>query len=291
MSSKDSNANNQDKQDNVNNKENVNVQENIRNITNEDKVQDNKKDNKAANKTMQAEKPKKKKSRMYLVLLFLLLTALVMYVIYRGNYLEILELGENYLPIFWRNIAYTSITFITNFLVLFILIYFTNRKIKKGLQPFFEEEKRKMPKILNKSLAFVLAIIVSGLTTSVLLDKVMLCFNSAGFGINDPIMNYDIGYFVFQKPFIEFILIYAMGIVVGLTIYAALYYIIAINHYFDGVNRETLRKSPLIKQALVNLRVLAVLLGISIIIWTQNIGTQKFMTLEQDSIGYSLYGA
>lgn len=291
MSSKDSNANNQDKQDNVNNKENVNVQENIRNITNEDKVQDNKKDNKAANKTTQAEKPKKKKSRMYLVLLFLLLTALVMYVIYRGNYLEILELGENYLPIFWRNIVYTSITFITNFLVLFILIYFTNRKIKKGLQPFFEEEKRKMPKILNKSLAFVLAIIVSGLTTSVLLDKVMLCFNSAGFGINDPIMNYDIGYFVFQKPFIEFILIYAMGIVVGLTIYAALYYIIAINHYFDGVNRETLRKSPLIKQALVNLRVLAVFLGVFIIIWTQNIGTQKFMTLEQDSISYSLYGA
>ena len=291
MSSKDSNANNQDKQDNVNNKENVNMQENIGKITNEEKIQDNKKDNKAANKTMQAEKPKKKKSRMYLVLLFLLLTALVMYVIYRGNYLEILELGENYLPIFWRNIAYTSITFITNFLVLFILIYFTNRKIKKGLQPFFEEEKRKMPKILNKSLAFVLAIIVSGLTTSVLLDKVMLCFNSAGFGINDPIMNYDIGYFVFQKPFIEFILIYAMGIVVGLTIYAALYYIIAINHYFDGVNRETLRKSPLIKQALVNLRVLAVFLGVFIIIWTQNIGTQKFMTLEQDSIAYSLYGA
>lgn len=291
MSSKDSNANNQDKQDKVNNKENVNMQENMGKIANEEKVQDNKKDNKVANKTTQAEKPKKKKSRMYLVLLFLLLTALVMYVIYRGNYLEILELGENYLPIFWRNIAYTSITFITNFLVLFILIYFTNRKIKKGLQPFFEEEKRKMPRILNKSLAFVLAIIVSGLTTSVLLDKVMLCFNSAGFGINDPIMNYDIGYFVFQKPFIEFILIYAMGIVVGLTIYAALYYIIAINHYFDGVNRETLRKSPLIKQALVNLRVLAVLLGISIIIWTQSIGTQKFMTLEQDSIAYSLYGA
>ena len=291
MSNKDSNANNQDKQDNVNNKEKVNMQENMGNIANEEKIQDNKKDNKEANKTTQAEKPKKKKSRMYLVLLFLLLTALVMYVIYRGNYLEILELGENYLPIFWRNIAYTSITFITNFLVLFILIYFTNRKIKKGLQPFFEEEKRKMPKILNKSLAFVLAIIVSGLTTSVLLDKVMLCFNSAGFGINDPVMNYDIGYFVFQKPFIEFILLYAMGIVVGLTIYAALYYIIAINHYFDGVNRETLRKSPLIKQALVNLRVLAVLLGISIIIWTQSIGTQKFMTLEQDSISYSLYGA
>lgn len=267
---------NENKQDNLNNQNNLNSSI---------------KDEKISENVKTESKPIKKKSRMYLVLLFLALTAVVMYVIYRGNYLEILELGENYLPIFWRNIAYMSITFIVNFLVLFILIYLTNRKIKNGLKPFFDEEKRKMPKILNKSLAFILSILVSGLTTSVLLDKVMLCFNSAGFGINDPIMNYDIGYFVFQKPFIEFILLYAMGIVVGLTIYAALYYIIAINHYFDGVNRETLRKSPLIKQALVNLRVLAVLLGIFIIIWTQNIGTQKFMTLEQDSIAYSLYGA
>lgn len=269
-------SSNENKQDNTNNQKNLNSSI---------------KDEKSSENVKTESKPIKKKSRMYLVLLFLALTAVVMYVIYRGNYLEILELGENYLPIFWRNIAYMSITFIVNFLVLFILIYLTNRKIKNGLKPFFDEEKRKMPKILNKSLAFILSILVSGLTTSVLLDKVMLCFNSAGFGINDPIMNYDIGYFVFQKPFIEFILLYAMGIVVGLTIYAALYYIIAINHYFDGVNRETLRKSPLIKQALVNLRVLAVLLGILIIIWTQNIGTQKFMTLEQDSIAYSLYGA
>lgn len=272
----DINNSNENKQDNTNNQKTLNSSI---------------KDEKSSENVKTESKPIKRKSRMYLVLLFLALTAVVMYVIYRGNYLEILELGENYLPIFWRNIAYMSITFIVNFLVLFILIYLTNRKIKNGLKPFFDEEKRKMPKILNKSLAFILSILVSGLTTSVLLDKVMLCFNSAGFGINDPIMNYDIGYFVFQKPFIEFILLYAMGIVVGLTIYAALYYIIAINHYFDGVNRETLRKSPLIKQALVNLRVLAVLLGIFIIIWTQNIGTQKFMTLEQDSIAYSLYGA
>lgn len=272
----DINNSNENKQDNTNNQKTLNSSI---------------KDEKSSENVKTESKPIKKKSRMYLVLLFLALTAVVMYVIYRGNYLEILELGEKYLPIFWRNIAYMSITFIVNFLVLFILIYLTNRKIKNGLKPFFDEEKRKMPKILNKSLAFILSILVSGLTTSVLLDKVMLCFNSAGFGINDPIMNYDIGYFVFQKPFIEFILLYAMGIVVGLTIYAALYYIIAINHYFDGVNRETLRKSPLIKQALVNLRVLAVLLGIFIIIWTQNIGTQKFMTLEQDSIAYSLYGA
>lgn len=137
----DINNSNENKQDNTNNQKTLNSSI---------------KDEKSSENVKTESKPIKKKSRMYLVLLFLALTAVVMYVIYRGNYLEILELGENYLPIFWRNIAYMSITFIVNFLVLFILIYLTNRKIKNGLKPFFDEEKRKMPKILNKSLAFYL---------------------------------------------------------------------------------------------------------------------------------------
>ena len=120
---------NENKQDNTNNQKTLNSSI---------------KDEKSSENVKTESKPiKKKKSRMYLVLLFLALTAVVMYVIYRGNYLEILELGENYLPIFWRNIAYMSITFIVNFLVLFILIYLTNRKIKNGLKPFFDEEKKK----------------------------------------------------------------------------------------------------------------------------------------------------
>ena len=243
------------------------------------------------NSNQKENKTKNKRSRMYLVLLFIALTAIIMYVIYRGEYLEILELGENYLPIFWQNITYGAITFLVNFLIIFILVYIVNRTIKRGLKMFFDQEKKPMPKILNKSLALVIAIVTSFFTSTILLDKVMLFFNSAGFGINDPILNYDIGYFVFQKPFIEFILIYMMAVVVGLTIYMALYYVIAINHYFDGVDRETLKKSGLIKQALINLRILAVLLGIFIIVQTQGIGTQKFLTLEQDNISYALYGA
>ena len=37
---------------------------------------------------------KKSKARMYIVLLFILVVAIVGYVIYRGEYLEILEMGE-----------------------------------------------------------------------------------------------------------------------------------------------------------------------------------------------------
>ena len=113
------------------------------------------------NSNQKENKTKNKRSRMYLVLLFIALTAIIMYVIYRGEYLEILELGENYLPIFWQNITYGAITFLVNFLIIFILVYIVNRTIKRGLKMFFDQEKKPMPKILNKSLALVIAIVTS----------------------------------------------------------------------------------------------------------------------------------
>ena len=63
-------------------------------------------------------KQKKSKARMHIVLLFILLVAIVGYIIYRGEYLEILEIGENYLSIFWQNVNYTAITFGINFIIL-----------------------------------------------------------------------------------------------------------------------------------------------------------------------------
>ena len=78
---------------------------------------------------------------MYIVLLFILLVSIVGYIIYRGEYLEILEIGENYLSIFWQNVNYTAIAFIINFIFLFCVIYINNTRIKNALKPFFDTEK------------------------------------------------------------------------------------------------------------------------------------------------------
>ena len=64
-----------------------------------------------------------------------------------------------------------------------------------------------------------------------MLNKYMLCMNSTSFGTVDPVFGYDIGYFMFQKPFIEFMIIYALFLVIGITIYSAIYYIAAFNIY------------------------------------------------------------
>ena len=233
---------------------------------------------------------KKSKARMYIVLLFILIVAIVGYVIYRGEYLEILEMGEEYISIFWQNVNYSAITFGINFLVLFIIIYMNNNRIKKALKQFFETEKKEMPKLPNKSLAFIISVIVSAVTTELILNQYMLFANSTSFEITDPVFGYDIGYFMFQKPFIETILMYVMLLIVGLTIYTVIYYIAVFNICFDGVDRETLKKSKLLKQLFANIKILAIVLAVFVFIKTQDIGFGRFLNLQEDTT-YSIYGA
>ncbi len=233
---------------------------------------------------------KKSKARMYIVLLFILVVAIVGYVIYRGEYLEILEMGEEYISIFWQNVNYSVITFGINFLVLFIIMYMNNNRIKKALKQFFETEKKEMPKLPNKSLAFIISVIVSAVTTELILNQYMLFANSTSFEITDPVFGYDIGYFMFQKPFIETILMYVMLLIVGLTIYTVIYYIAVFNICFDGVDRETLKKSKLLKQLFANIKILAIVLAVFVFIKTQDIGFGRFLNLQEDTT-YSIYGA
>ncbi len=233
---------------------------------------------------------KKNKKRMYIVLLFILLVLIIGYIIYRGEYLEILEIGEEYVSIFWQNVNYTAITFGINFIFLFIVIYLNNNRIKKALKPFFENEKIKMPKLPNKSISFIISVIVSAFTSEVILNQYMLFTNATSFEISDPVFGLDIGYFMFQKPFIETMLIYAILLVIGLTIYNVIYYIAVFNICFDGVDREILKKSKLLKQLFTNIKILAILIAGFVLLKTQDIGFDRFLNLQEDTT-YSIYGA
>ena len=94
-------------------------------------------------------KKKKNRTRMILVLLFLLLFAGISYIELRGSYLEYLELGQNYTNIFYTNLTYRYGIMAVNFVILYFILYFTNRGIKKGLKPFFEKEKKEIAEMVE----------------------------------------------------------------------------------------------------------------------------------------------
>ena len=248
-------------------------------------------DEKVETKTQTQAKPEKKsKTRMLLVLLFLVVVAIIGYIGLRGEYLELLEIGENYTSVFWQNLTYKAITFGISFVILYIIIYFTNRGIKKELKPFFDAEKRSVPKLLNKSLALVVSIIGSAILMSVYTEQVMLFINSAQFGIGDPVFGIDIGYFIFQKPFIELTIMILITITIGVLIYSVIYYIVTFNVCFDGIDRNTLKRSNLVNKIFKYIKIVVVFLAVYIIFKVQNLGIDKSVTLQGDD-ATQIYGA
>lgn len=231
---------------------------------------------------LELNKRKKSKTRIILVLLFLLLFAGISYIELRGSYLEYLELGQNYTNIFYTNLTYRYGIMAVNFVILYFILYFTNRGIKKGLKPFFEKEKKEIPKLPNKSLALVISALVSFVTSSALMQKIMLIANGTSFGIQDPIFGLDIAYYMFQKSVIETLALYFVILFVGLSIYMALYYVIAFNRYFDGVDGKMLKESLFMKKLTRNALLIIIGIAILTVINTQNTMFGKILTVKKD---------
>lgn len=226
---------------------------------------------------------KKMKTRVILVLLFIALFSVISYISLRGSYLEYKELGKNYTEVFFTNLKYKYTIFGINFIALYFIIYMTNRGIKKGLKSFFDKEKKEIPKVPNKSIAFIISAVVSALMSSVIMKQIILCSSNASFGIQDPIYNFDIAYYMFQKPIIQMFLLYFMAILVGLTVYMALYYIIVFNKDFDGVDGKMLKQSSLIKKLIRNAVLIVVLFALMTVLNTTDILTSKMLTIKDGS--------
>ena len=195
---------------------------------------------------------KKSKWKVIITLIFIILIAIGMYMSYRATYLQTLEIGEKYLDVFYTNINYMYKIMTFNFVLFFVIIFIENLIIKKGLKPFFIDEKKEMPKLPNKSLAFIIAGIISFIISSLFTEKLILFVNSIWTGMQDPIFNLDIGFYFFQKPFIELMLFYMVGILIFITLYMAIYYIAVFNIYLVGIDKEILKKSKFIKQLKLN---------------------------------------
>ena len=222
------------------------------------------------------------KIKTLLVLVFIVLAAIGMYMSYRAEYLQTLEIGEKYLEVFHTNMNYKYRIMLLNFLLIFVILFVENLIIKSGLKPFFLDEKKEMPKLPNKSLAFVLAGLISFIISPMISERMILFTNSIWTGVNDPIFNLDIGFFFFQKPFIELILTYIFMSLIAVTLYMVIYYIVTFNVYLTGVDRELLKKSKLVKQLKLNAFLIILTICGFVFLNTYNVLFEQSITLKDD---------
>ncbi len=220
------------------------------------------------------------------ILVFVLLTAISI----RGQYLRVIEISEEYVQVFYKNLQNRYTVFGVSFLVIYVAIYITNKFIKKGLSSFFEDEKKKIPKLPNKSICIIVALLGGFIISNTLTEEFVMFANSALFGRNDPIFEIDISFYVFKLPFIKSILILLIEAIIVLIIYTALYYVISLNTYFDGVDVETLKKNTFVKQELFFVILISIVFAIYIVFSAQGILTQNMLSIN-DTLDTELIGA
>ena len=239
------------------------------------------------------EKTKEKSSiKIIVVLAALIVFTLVTAISLRAQYLSYIGINENYDELFIQKVTNKGTVFGYSFVAIYFFVYILNKFIKRGLKKFFEDEKKEMPRLPNKSLAFVLAIIGGVFATEMLADKLAIFANAAQFGQYDPIFGADIGYYMFSLPFIQAILIFLIEALVVAMIYTAIYYVITLNSFFDGVDVETLKKNTFIKQEIFILVLVAIVFCTYVFISSQDILTGNMLTIgDGDNVEIELVGA
>lgn len=231
----------------------------------------------------------KLKKRQIFVTAFLIIFAIYAYITVRGSYLEMLGIGRQYIEIYRQNITQKIEVFAIAFIIVYLITYITTRLIKRGLKHFFLEEKMDIPKLPNKSISLAFAIITGIIMSATITKKALLAFSGRTFEMTDPIFNLDISYYIFQKPFIQSVLLTLGIIMIILSIYVVVYYIFVFNKFFKkGINMNTLKTNTLIKHLTFNMFIIIILVCALTILNIQNIVVNKFMTISN---GTPLYGA
>lgn len=226
--------------------------------------------------------------RRILVTVFLIVCAVIAYINFRGSYLEYKELGENYLQTFLTKEKYYYRVLIINFILVYIIMYFSGRKIKKGLKVFFEQENKQVPRLPNKSIAVVTAIIESLIVGQKFTPNIILWISNTSFREVDAVFGLDVSFFMFIEPLLKMAVLYFIAICIGIIIYTFIYYVIVFNKYFDCVDRETLKQNLAMKTLYRNIRLVAIGLCAYIVVCSMDIVFDNFLTTDN---GIKLAGA
>ncbi len=168
----------------------------------------------------------------------------------------------------WTEIfAYRSLL-VALFVTVFFLLMFFNLVLAERIAPKIrppgpEEDLLRTyhdilghrHRLVSLVLAFLIALIVGG-SAGGEWQKAMLFFNHVEFGRQDPQFGYDIGFYVFQLPFIQFLLSWVFRALIIVTIFTA------IAHYVLGGIRFQTSPQRVTPQVKVHLSVLLAMIAL-----------------------------
>ena len=196
-----------------------------------------------------------------------------------ADYLEVFEIGEQFVSVFIKNLFVKALTGLTCFLFTSLFLFFTTKFIKTNLRKLDIRTKILDNNLLSILIMFVISIFQSLLLSEGLYKNLLLCFNGVSFSVNDPVLGLDLSYFVFQRPFFNMLLNTINGILVFVLLYTlVLYFMLYIKIGERNIN-DFLNCKPIMIHLISLVLIFLISKSFSMIIGAQDIFTGQFMNL------------
>lgn len=148
------------------------------------------------------------------------------------DFLWFKELG--YTGVFFKQLFTQLQIGIPSFVIIMALTYFYLRVLKRGYYKKIDtvDAPAVSEKTLNRislGLGAIFGILVTITTVTGLWFQILKFKNSSAFGINDPIFNMDVSFYIFKLEFITQINQIAIGIIIAFAVLTILYYFILLS--------------------------------------------------------------
>jgi uncharacterized membrane protein (UPF0182 family) len=208
-------------------------------------------------------------------------------------YMEMIQLKElnqqaDYTTVFTTNLLYKAIFFFISFIVISLFVYITNTVIIKNLKRYFSNNNLEHRKLFNAPVALIIGLAGAILTKDYFYNKALLFLNSVDFGRVDPEFGQDIGYYMFQRPFLMSLFNFVSNLWLFLVIYAVVYYALVLVAALNGsMNFKEFRDKTILRHNLINVAIFFVLKTISYKFQREGLLFSTFTKFDLSGAGFS----
>lgn len=204
------------------------------------------------------EQLKKRSPGKKLIIAAVIVAAIILAFIANSIYLEILqynEIGQNLSTVYLTNLMYKLLFAAAGFIIIFILTSLTNIFIKRNVRKYLQETSLPQRNLPNYPVSAVVAFFGALACKDFFYQKALSFFNATGFGKTDPIFSRDIGYYVFQRPFLMSIYEFFSTFWMFIIFFTVAYYMVAFFLTFNSVSIKDLKIKSILRHNLVNIAI------------------------------------
>jgi len=156
----------------------------------------------------------------------------------------------------------------------------------KNMKKYMTENEIPSAKLPNFSVAAAIALIGAFLSKDFFYQKALNFLNSTDFGSKDQIFSQDIGYYIFQRPFLMSIYNFISSLWLFVIVYTVAYYIVVFFLMYNNVTIETLKVKTILRHNIINIAIFFFIKAFSYKFQKEGILYSTFLNVNANGASY-----